>query len=1210
MAKRALVVGGNLAGVLAALNLADAGIRVTLVEKGPFLTGGNGRGDLRLAALLLEATKHPLIEVLTQTRVSRLTGQRGEFQVEVHQWPRWVDPARCTSCGDCEQVCPVTVPGTTHKAIYRLNGAAAPTVYAIEKLGQPPCSNACPGGIHVQGYVALIAQGRFQEALDLIREAIPFPGICGRVCTRPCEEQCRRTEVDGAVAIRALKRFVADLEHEGHETRNTKNEIRAAFQPSSFPVSQVSNSPRVAVIGAGPAGLTVADNLIRRGYRVTVFEALPVPGGMMVTGIPSYRLPREVIFKEVAHIVQRGAELRLNTCIGPDGEMTIDDLFAQGFQAVFIGVGAHRPRRLNIPGEELEGVVPGIHLLRMISFAQMEPEWSDVFPGLREKEWQKELDALLRRGEAQPIQRVAVIGGGNTAMDVARSLLRLGLKDVRVLYRRTRAEMPAIPEEVDEAEKEGIPIEFLVSPIRVIGEDGRVTALECIRMKLGEPDASGRRRPVPIPGTEFIMDVDMVVTAIGQTPDLSFLGDEHPFAITRRGTFDVDAATGMTSRPGVFAAGDAITQPAAVIYAIGSAKRAAAGIDAYLQAKKTLGVSETPRVYKEMPIARRELTPEELTPKPRHHPPTIPMAERVSGFREVEGAFDAETAVREAQRCLVCGPECLACVKVCQPRAINHELSESYRRLDVGAVIVADARQGDEWVTDLRAELQVVAPADTIGASAAAARAMVDLFAYRERLPLMSAVRPAERLPRPDGRPRIGVFVCRCEETLGPHSLSPSLVRPPLSLRATGERESSPSPRLPLPLPTRGRDGVGVGKGEEARGRGEGLSSQPHNGKGGQIAGFVDMAAIVEAAAALPSVIHAQEVPFACHEETAGEIRAAVEEHGLDRVVVAACSCCSLDQVCYSCTTQRVRCRGNLGVFGDKRPATGSQGQVILEFVNIREQGAWVHADDPARATAVVQALIAGAVARVRLAEARSREVVSLDGGVLVVGDGPAGRVCAEMLAAQGFRVMGAAGVPQALQGGLGHLMVVVGENGRQRRIQAGAVVLAPTDAEQMTAWQEALGPAARLLGESRPGAGFAAMRPGVFVCPPPDVARSLGGSGETDAVGAAVAAQVAAALGAGVVVADVNVARVDPLRCRGCGTCEEVCEFGAVRVENSGLQDNNGLQGNNGLRVAQVNAAVCQGCGTCAAHCPTGAIVAGYSSDAQIEAMLRAVLR
>ncbi|MGC9336360.1 MAG: FAD-dependent oxidoreductase, partial [Anaerolineae bacterium] len=836
-----------------------------------------------------------------------------------------------------------------------------PGCAVIEKVGKAPCSNTCPGGIHVQGYVALIAQSRFREALALIRRAVPFPGILGRICTHPCEVNCRRAEVDEAVSIRLLKRFVADWEVQ-HPEEAEEVELPPVLAPDAL---------RVAVIGAGPAGLSVADNLVRRGYRVTVFEALPVVGGMMAVGIPSYRLPREVIQREVDRIERLGVEIQLNSPIGPGGKYTLDDLFAQGYKAVFIGVGAHQSHNLRIPGEDLKGVVAGIELLKAVNLSHQTDD----------PRWQTEMLSYLSGGAGT---RVAIVGGGNSAMDVARSLKRLGVEQVQILYRRTREEMPALPEEVEETEHEGIPIEYLVSPVRVLGnEQGYVAALECVRMKLGEPDASGRRRPVPIAGSEFTLDVDMVVPAIGQSPDLSFLDSGHDFAITRQGTFNIDRVSYMTNHHGVFAAGDAITQAVSVIDAIGSAKQAAAGIDAYLRGIEAEEVTVSDR---EVPISRRELLPEELAPKPRHGSPTIPMARRLHSHAEVELGYDAETAIAEAGRCLNCGPcsECLACEAVCEPQAILHGQAERFVPVEVGAIIWADGADDDERLLsqvtseplgseDNQEGIHHINPDDPLAGSAAAAQVMMQLFTERRPRKMPGSITAVAA----DGA-RIGVFICQCN---------------------------------------------------------------------GEISDIIDTATIGEQSASWPGVSYVQVLAQSCSTEAADTIYQAVADHSLNRVVLAACSCCSVDQVCYSCTYQRVRCKDNLlGRHFDP-------GNPLFEFVNIREHCAWVHDDDPEGATAAATAMVSAAVAKARLSVRRPQTALRLDKTVLILGSGPAATICQGALSAQNMQALRLGTIPQQIRQTEGHFTATDSGSGFWK---GSTLILAPRNDEERTQINEA----------------------------------------------------------------------------------------------------------------------------------------------------------
>ncbi len=1091
MTRGALILGGNPAGCQAALDLADAGIQVHLVESAPFL-GQEDRFTLPSRwqhTRLLEVCKHPNITVWTQTHLSRVEGEAGRFRIELRQHPRYVDLSKCTACGDCLTVCPVTVPGTDRKAIHLVRDGQ-PGCAAIDKIGKAPCSNACPGGIHVQGYVALIAQGRFQEAIDLIREAIPLPGICGRICTHPCEVNCRRAEVDKAVAIRLLKRFVADLEP-------------VPRQESPLPPP---NGKRVAVVGAGPGGITVADRLARLGYRVTVFEKLPVIGGMMAVGIPTYRLPREVIAREYQQIQNRGVEIRLNTTIGAGGDHSLDDLFRMGYEAICLAIGAHRSHTLRIPGEELPGVVHGIELLKVINLSQQ----------LDDPQYKATLERWLRRG-AQT--RVAVLGGGNTAMDVSRSLRRLGVQEVRILYRRTRNEMPAIPEEVEDAEQEGVQIEFLVSPVRVIGDaENGVAALECLRMKLGEPDASGRRRPVPIAGSEFRIDLDLVVLAIGQAPDLEQLGEGHGITVTREERIHVDGVRFMTTRPGVFAVGDAVTSDKmAVIEAIGMGKKAAAAIDAYLQGQPPHEVVVDAR---EVPIARRELTEEERVPKPRVPVPLLPMAQRLTSYAEVELGYTAEQAMAEAQRCLVCGPcsECLACVRACQPGAIVHEQPERLVDLEIGAILCA----GDpaRWGLPLAEGRGVyrLPPTELTTASAVAAQVMFDLLTERRPLPA-----PGPMISDREAA-RIGVFVCQC---------------------------------------------------------------------GGEIAGVVDTETVRRRVAAWPDVVDAQVLPFSCSPEAAEEIWRAVTANRLNRVVLAACSCCALDQICYSCTYQRVRCKANLGVFPDHpsrlmdmMPTTGKdRTPVLFEFVNIREQCAWVHADDPPAATAKATALLAAAIARARAPILKAPEKPTVDRSALILGGGEAALACRAALTGEGIAVRHLEEAPGQVRRSGGQYQVMA----QDRLWQASALVLIPRDAEEQVHLLAAFDGNAPRLQPDPFGNGILTHRPGIFYCDP---------ALDPATVGAAAAAQVAAWLGRQEMRSPLQTALVTPSRCRACATCVQVCEFGAPQ-----------LIGEDPHRTAWIDPAICVGCGTCAAHCPSGAITVPHMSDEHLEVMLEQVL-
>jgi heterodisulfide reductase subunit A len=666
----ALVIGAGIAGIQAALDIGNAGFKVYLVERDPSVGGHMAQLDKTFPTLdcsaciltpkMVDVASHPNIELLTYSEALHVDGEVGAFRARVLKKARYVEIAKCTGCGDCAKVCPVTLPSefdmemADRHAIYIPFPQAVPNKYTIDKRGWPPCKDACPAHIDVQGYVALIGQGKLAEALALVRRTIPFPGIIGRICNHPCETACNRGEYDEPIAICALKRFLADVE-EG---------------PAPVPVLETRRNQTVAIVGAGPAGLAAAHDLALEGYGVTVFEGLPVAGGMLAVGIPDYRLPRAVLNREIARIRSLGVQLELNTPVGGKGGPSLDDLHSD-HDAVFVAIGAHQERQLRIVGEDLEGVAPGAVFLRKLNLGQ------PVVVG----------------------RRVAVVGGGNVAIDAARSALRLGAESVTIVYRRSRAEMPASAWEIEDAEEEGIHFHFLANPVRILGENGRVLGLECIRMELGEPDSSGRRRPIPIEGSDFGLAVDMVIPAIGQTPDLGSMGGSG-LPVTRWGTLAADPDTLATHVPGIFAGGDAVSGPGTAIEAIAAGKRAARSIHRYLQGKEVVALKDGPRVVPLEEVDLRRARRQARVALPRLTPGT-----RIQGFAEVELRLGEEQAIAEALRCLNCGvcSECRQCEVACQALAINHDMSDEVIELDAGAIVVAtgfdtfDARQKPEF---------------------------------------------------------------------------------------------------------------------------------------------------------------------------------------------------------------------------------------------------------------------------------------------------------------------------------------------------------------------------------------------------------------------------------------------------------------------------------------------------------------------------------
>ena len=477
-----------------------------------------------------------------------------------------------------------------------------------------PCSSVCPTGLDIPTYVEEVSEQQFAESLATIRLNTCMAGTLGRVCVRPCESNCRRANIDESIAIKHLKRFVAD------------DEIEKRRHPET--AAATKSGKKVAVIGAGPAGLSCAYNLALRGHQVTVFEKLPEPGGMAAVGIPDYRLPRPILGQEADRVREAGVEIRYNVEVGRDVKFA--DL-RKGHDAVFIGVGAHGSSPMGVEGEDkgYSGFIPGVKYLLDIN------QGKDPYP---------------------PGKKVVVVGGGNVAIDCVRSSFRIGKTDVNLVYRRSKAEMPADPVEIQDAEEEKVKFHYLCNPTRIIAANGQVTGVECIRMELGEPDQSGRRRPVPVPGSEFVIETDILIPAIGQKVDLSFLEEKDGVEATKWNTVATDEATFVTSQAGVFASGDCVTGPDVLVRAGGTGKRAAEKIDIFLQGGKVeASVEECFRsLFAAIKVYDKNEQLGVISGKKKAHLAMLDAEDRKLTFEEVEEGFKVNAAIDEAERCLRC----------------------------------------------------------------------------------------------------------------------------------------------------------------------------------------------------------------------------------------------------------------------------------------------------------------------------------------------------------------------------------------------------------------------------------------------------------------------------------------------------------------------------------------------------------------------------
>jgi len=495
-----------------------------------------------------------------------------------------------------------------------------------KELVRARCTNACPADVDVPSYISLIAQGRYKEGLEVHRRTNPFPLACGRVCPAFCEQRCRRADIDESIAIRAAKRLMAD------------HELEHPWTPAIHGTPKVE---KVAVVGAGPAGLTAALRLAQQGYKVTVFEKLPVAGGMMAVGIPDYRLPRDILNEEIESIRRAGVEIRCNQALGTD--LTLDSLLdGDGYKAVVLAIGAHRSGRLRIKGEDKAGVIHGVDFLRDVALGNP--------PDLKGK-------------------RVGVVGGGNVAIDAVRTAWRLGASEVHVIYRRRREDMPAYKEEIQAAEHEGAIMHFLTNPTQVLG-NGHASGVECLKHTLGEFDASGRRRPVALSESEFVIDLDVLIPAIGQSPDVDGFSGE--VEVNRDSTFAVNDALG-TSRAGVFAAGDAVLGPASVVEAVAQGNAVARAVDIYLRTGQTERVITIPGYD----VVDQPFNLDDYAGAHRPEMPELPVEERQGSFAEVELGMSEEAVREECKRCLRCDLEWLGemglALHPVAPRALGKE---------------------------------------------------------------------------------------------------------------------------------------------------------------------------------------------------------------------------------------------------------------------------------------------------------------------------------------------------------------------------------------------------------------------------------------------------------------------------------------------------------------------------------------------------------
>ena len=1009
--------------------------------------------------------------MLTNTELLELEGEEGNFIARVKENPRFVDLLKCTSCGECTAVCPVEIPSehnqglAPRKAIFKQYEQAIPGGYGISKRSTAPCKATCPAHVSIQGFIALMNQGKHAEALKLFKQEHPFPGSCGRVCHHPCEAACTRGDADEPVAIQYLHRYLAQLDFDSDEI--------------FIPEIADKRDEKIAIVGSGPAGLTCAYYMAQKGYSVTIFEKLPVKGGMMTVGIPEYRLPKAELAKEIQVIENLGVDIQTSVEFGKD--VTLQSLKKDGYSALFMATGLHGSRGLGVKGEDLDGVIKGVDLLR---------------------------DAALGKAE-KLIGKVMVIGGGNVAVDVALTARRLGADDVTMVCLEKRDEMPAWDYEIEEALEEKVKIVNSLGPLRFLGIDGKVNEVE-FQECTSVFDENGRFSPKYDDCKLTSHEADIVIVAIGQMGEFDF-ADKQGIALTPPGGLEADPVTLQTPIDWVFAGGDAYYGPKSVVDAIASGKTAAQSMHRFINGQDLKADRE-----KSWDFEKPEI--DNVTKIERAKPVKISVDEREGNFKEVTLDLAREAIEREAARCLSCGicSECYQCVDACLAGAINHEEQPKIKDLNVGSVILTTGattfdpsglddiymykrsqnvmtsleferilsaggptmghlvRPSDEKEPEKIAWLQCIGSRDTNKCGNGYCSSVCCMYAIKDamiakehsELELDAAIfnmdmrtfgkdyekyynRAAEQEGVRFVKSRIHSVVeepgtdnlilnyvdedgSMQKEVFDMVILSVGLVIPeesvvlanrigvdldkynfvktstfnPLQTSRSGVYVSG-SFQGPKDIPSSVTEASGAAaaagiklaaarhtctktiiKAEER----DVLGEEPRIGVfickcGINIAGVIDVEAVENYTKTLPNVVYTGGNLFTCSQDTQVSIKELIDEHQLNRVVVASCTP-----------------KTHEGIFMDTLEDAGLN-KYLFEMANIRNQDSWMHFHEPEKATQKAKDLVRMAVARVATLGPLHDKQISVIDKALIIGGGVAGMTAAKGLADQGYEV-------------------------------------------------------------------------------------------------------------------------------------------------------------------------------------------------------------
>ncbi len=1115
---RVIVAGATPEGIAATNKLGELGIPVTLVDGDPDLDRKLAGEEYRLPSGLafnfahrpglIRIMRNSAIRTLLPARISSIKHTSQGFSVRIDQEQTFIDPDRCALCGKCVAVCPVDHPDNGRALRYHAR-TSLPGRPFIDKRKQPLCQENCPLGVNAQGYIALAAQGRYEEALALIRRDNVLPGICGRICTHPCEEACRRGGVDDPVAIRSIKRFLADYEGADAARQETAGQALAdRVEPT--------RSEKIAIIGSGPAGIAAAADLARKGYGVTVFEKEAEVGGLLRYGIGAHRLPRPILDREIRLIERMGVRFVTNQTIDLASGL---DALASEYNGVLLATGTWHDRKMGIEGENLEGV-------------------EGCLAFLARRQWDN-LTSLSGR--------VAVIGDGNSAFDLARTLARMGA-EVSIVSWFGADHIPADPDEVREAAEEGVTLIDATQVVAFRGENGRFTHLECMRTRLGQPDGRGIAWPVVAEGQQsFTLAFDRAFVAIGQVGGFSRDSFGGRIAVSERGFIETDQDL-HTTMAGVYAAGDTVSGPSSVVKAMATGRKAARSIHFECTSSREEGAISRPEDKDFRTI------PADLPACARTAMPELAAAERKLDFREVALGFDGDQVRLEASRCLQCGvcSECLQCVAACGAlKAIDHFQEKEEIVEQCGAVIVADPAiapniKGDDII---RAYGPKAARSDVndmiVRGFDAAARALLLLGGTSSKI---KGFGRTVSMPDPGLSPeiRIGVFVCRCNDSLGwLEGMSTHL-----------DRLADDNPAI---VHTEMLTSACVKEGSSA------------------IVRAVREKAITRLVLASCVCCPLNFVCSACTDQRSRLKNNLFHGTGISRSMVETCNL-----------------RGETLRLVEANPALA-----LERFKGLLRRSI--------KRTLTLKPLLAVdrnynfAAAVIGNSQATMTSALTLaDTGHEVFRFGTAEQPLKDMVEHANIHNFPDWHV-KGIKGTIGDFQILVEADGHQQVVRAGTVILGEKARRRIAyTHQEGLAsatvePVVQEYGTTNIPFAYpcATSVPGLFLAEPPDINVSKLKKGTAAAV------MVAAAMPRGPRQSKGLTAAIDEKLCRGCGRCTTACLYHAVTLQPNEV----------GGWHAHVDEALCKGCGNCISVCPTGAADSPYRNRAFLEQALEELL-